>query len=112
MTCGKRFIKKLNKHNDQNAVLLKVQDMESVTYNQLKKLEGVWFWIRELKLSLNANDEEKHIERVRRNISWAIDECDKLSIPFSIQNKVLCHYDIYDDIRDILKNNNIKYKTS
>lgn len=43
--------------------------MESVTYNQFKKLEGVWFWIRELKLSLNANDEEKYIERVRINIS-------------------------------------------
>lgn len=86
--------------------------MEGVTYNQFKKLEGVWFWIRELKLSLNANDEEKYIERVRINISWAINECDKLNIPFTIQNKILCHSDIYDDIRDILNNYNIKYKTS
>lgn len=84
--------------------------MLELNYEQFKKLEGVWFWIRELKLSLKAEEDEKYIDKVRNTISLSIDECDKLYIPFFIQNKVLCHSDIYDDIRDILTNNNIKYK--
>lgn len=84
--------------------------MNTLTHNQFKKLEGLWFWMRELKFSLNANDDAEHIDRVHKNISILIDDCDKLNIPFTIQNAVLCHSDVYDDIRDIFKNNNIQYK--
>lgn len=82
--------------------------MKTVTRPQLKKLESLLFWRRELHLLKNYNALEYELNEVRNNISYVIEEMDKLEIPYSIQNDVLNYPDVHTDILDVLKENNIK----
>lgn len=79
-----------------------------INREQMKKLEGVLFWRRELKLLNNtANTTQWELERVREYISIKINECDKLNIPFSVQNIVLTYQDVHTDIMDVLQDKGV-----
>lgn len=82
--------------------------MKTINREQMKKLEAVLFWRRELHILKNANKTEWELDQTRKAISYKIDECDKLEIPFSVQNAVLNYEDVHTDIIDVLNENNIK----
>lgn len=83
--------------------------MTTINRDQMKKLEGVLYWRRELKLlNNNSNTTEWELNKVREYISMKVEECDKLNIPYSVQNKILCYDDVHTDILDVLQENNIQ----
>lgn len=83
--------------------------MTTINRDQMKKLEGVLYWRRELKL-LNNNDNATEWEKnkVREYIEMKIEDCDKMNIPYSVQNKVLTYVDVHTDILDVLTDSSIQ----
>lgn len=83
--------------------------MTTIARDQMKKLEGVLYWRRELKLlNNNANATEWEKNKVREYIEMKIEDCDKMNIPYSVQNKVLTYVDVHTDILDVLTDNSIQ----
>lgn len=82
----------------------------TVTREQMKKLEGLLFWLRELHMLKNYSasvQREYDIDRTKMAIGEKLIECDEMEIPFSVQNIVLCYNDVHTDIIDVLKENNV-----
>lgn len=77
--------------------------MTTINRDQMKKLEGVLYWRRELKLlNSNSNVTEWELNKVREYIGMKIEDCDKMNIPYSVQNRVLSYDDVHTDIMDVL----------
>lgn len=80
---------------------------KTVTFDQMKALRGLLFWLREKRVLQNFNSD---LTDVKESINYAIERCDSLKIPFSIQNNVLHAYNtnnVHVDILDIFAENNI-----
>ena len=76
-----------------------------------EKLEGLLFWKRGLHMIKNYSpsvQRDYDIEQTDKAIRYKLEECDKLDIPFVVQNAVLLYDDVHTDILDVLRDNNIR----
>lgn len=67
-----------------------------LTERQYHALSGLAYWIADGKYFRERNDPETlptyhgELEKIRKTVGMCFDECDKLKIPFWVQNAVIC----------------------
>ena len=84
----------------------------NVTREQVKKLESLLFWRREIRLINNmygSNPVECEYWKGKADdaIRYKMNECDKLGIPHYVQNVVMMYEDVHSDILDVLRDKEI-----
>ena len=89
----------------------KPSEVREINYLQYQKLRGIMFWRREQHIAKRGGDIAS-VNMADKAIRYLMEECDKLGIPYSLQNNVLNYFDVHTDVLEILRDLKVRVKHS